>query len=1003
MCFVLLLAAAQVETLSAVTPDPAANLVFRSWDTVAGLPQNSVTAMTQTRDGYLWLGTRDGLARFDGVRFKVFGLEEGLHSVDIQTVLEDRQGTLWIGSYGGGLARLRDGQVEVVPAATRSAGSDIVTALAEDATGRLWVGTRAGIRFLQHGRLVEDAAFGKAAEAPIRSLLLDRRGTMWIATSGEGLHEWRDGQLSLTKGPFADPRIGAHCMLEDRQGRFWVSIGNGIVLCRQESTWRVYSETNGLPWAYISCLAEDADGTVWAGSLDNGLYYFDNDRFRVVRASDGLSADDIRSLLLDRESNLWVGTRTGGLNRLNRRKLLHSGVAQGLTNDYTRSVAQTTDGTLWVGTTGGGIYQGTPLALLPFRPDTGGIIYAHVESVLAARDGSVWWGAAVGLLRWQDGRLTHCITNEPWIQSSSVTAMQEDNAGGLWLGTLQGRLLHWRGDRFEEFPLRVARGSITALATQADGYLWVGSSGGGLRRIRQGDDQVFSVTNGLRSPSIRTLHLDSEGVLWIGTAGGGLSYWKDGSATSFTEIQGLGARTVSQIIEDDFGHLWLGTSRGIIKARKHDLTECAAGRLSFVHTRSYGANDGMPAEECSGGFCPAGLKMRGGLLCFSTVKGLVFVDPRAESTTAPTPDVMLEDVLVNGRVLPISTESTPGNGGAAGLSKRAGRVVPPGDRSIELHYTAIQFKSPERVGFRYRLEGVDRDWVEAGPRRAAYYQGLTPGDYIFRVKACNAEGVWSDQEASVAISVQPFFYETWVFVASVAVVSASVIAGALWLMVRRRYQRRLARLQMQHAVERERLRISQDMHDHVGGILTQVSQLTDMGRGETEEPSIRSRFERIGGQARVAVQALDEIVWATNPKNDNLASFVEYVSRFTDEFFEGTGIRCWQEVPTTLPSLPLRADARHNVFLAVREAFNNALKHSQATEVWLRLAVEGERVMLEIADNGSGFTPQAVAPGGNGLHNMRVRLEEEGGRMELTSAPGRGTTVRFVFPVTAAT
>jgi signal transduction histidine kinase len=828
----------------------------------------------------------------------------------------------------------------------------------------------------------------------------DRQDVMWVATSGEGLFEWSSGQLTPVAGPFADPWIGAHCLLEDRRGWLWASIGNGMVLCRREGGWQVYGETNGLPFAYISCLAEDADGTVWAGSLDDGLYYFDGGRFRVVRQADGLSANDIRSLLLDRESNLWVGTRTGGLNRMNRRKLLHCGVAQGLTNDFTRSVAQTTDGTLWVGTTGGGIYRGNEHQLVPFRPEPPGITYAHVESVLAARDGSVWWGAAVGLLRWHAGRLTHCVTNESWIQASSVTAIQEDPEGGLWLGTLQGRLIHYHDDRFEEFPQRVARGPISALAVQPDGQVWVGSGGGGLRRIQQANDAVLTVTNGLRSLSIRALYLDPDSALWIGTAGGGLSRWQNGAVTSFTEAQGLSARTVSQIIEDDFGHLWLGTSRGILKVRKQDLEECAAGRLGFIHTRSYGANDGMPAEECSGGFSPAGLKTREGLLCFSTVRGLVFVDPRTESASAPAPEVMLEEALVKGRAFPVQTGSGPGSIDAAAAPRWPRLVIPPGDRAMELRYTAIQFKAPERVGFRYHLEGADHDWIEAGARRAAYYQGLTPGDYLFRVKACNAEGVWSDHEATLAITARPFFYETGWFRVGVALGVAAISAGALWYALRRRYQRRLTRLQMQRAIERERLRISQDMHDHVGGILTQVSQLSDMGRGEPEEPTaVKSRFERIGNQTRVAVQALDEIVWATNPKNDNLASFAEYVSRFTDEFFEYTHIRCWQEVPTTLPSLPLRAEVRHNVFLAIREVFNNVLKHSKAKEVWLRFGLEAGRVSIEIEDSGCGFNPEQNTPGGNGLGNMRTRLAEVGGNAELRSEAGRGTKVRFAFPL----
>jgi len=972
--------------------------VVRRWGTEDGLPQNTVNAIVQTRQGYLWLGTRDGLARFDGVSFKVFGLEHGLQSVDIQSLLEDREGTLWVGSYGGGLARLRDGRIEVVSAANRRAGSDIVTALAEDSAGRLWVGTHAGLRFLQPGRLVEDDALGELSRTPVRALLRDQRGSMWISTTTHGLFEWCEGKVTFSPGPLTDPRIIAHCLLQDRRGWLWASIGNGMVLCRQEGGWQVFNETHGLPFAYISCLTEDTEGTIWAGSLDDGLYYFDGVRFCGVRQKDGLSANDIRSLLLDRESNLWVGTRTGGLNRVNRRRLLYCGAAQGLMNDFTRSVAQTADGEFWVATTGGGIYRGDRGGLLPFQPEPVGGYYAHVESVLATSDGSVWWGGANGLLRWKHDRLIACVTNELWVQASSVTALQEDGRDGLWIGTLQGRLIHYHDGGFEEFAGQVARGPITALAVQPDGKVWVGSVGGGLRRIPTDASPILTVTNGLVSQSILTLRLDSEGTLWIGTAGGGLSCRRGDFTRTFTESQGISARTVSQIVEDDYGHLWLGTGRGIVKARKRDLLECAAGRIPFVYTRVYGVNDGMPAEECSGGFCPAGLKTHEGLVCFSTVKGLVFLNPREPSPSAAAPEVLIEDVLVNGQPQTIRNWKAQSLVPTLPPADRQ-LLIPPGGRSIEVQYTSIQFRSPERVAFRHRLDGVDESWVEAGGRRTANYQSLTPGDYLFRVQACNPEGVWSKNETALAITVQPFVYETAWFRAGVTMAGAGVVACVLWLILLRRYRNRLARLQTQHAIERERLRISQDMHDHIGGMLTQVSQLSDLGQGDTQESLLtKGRFARIGNQARRAVQALDEIVWATNPRNDNLASFAEYVSRFSDEFFECANVRCWQEVPTALPSLPLRAEVRHNVFLALREAFNNVLKHSRATEVWLRLSLADSEVTLEVEDNGYGFNQDPGAQHGDGLANMKSRLVECGGSAEIVSTPEHGTRVRFSFP-----
>jgi len=479
--------------------------------------------------------------------------------------------------------------------------------------------------------------------------------------------------------------------------------------------------------------------------------------------------------------------------------------------------------------------------------------------------------------------------------------------------------------------------------------------------------------------------------LWIGTAGGGLGRLRDGRIFSFTARHGLGANTVSQIVEDDYGHLWLGANRGILRVRKSELDDLARGAISFLHPRAYGLNDGMPAEECSGGFSPAGLKTREGLICFSTVRGLIFLDPHQQEEIAPSPTVLLEEVLVNGKPVPPP-------GGSGGGARQI--TVPPGGRELELRYTGLSYGSPEKVSFRYRLEGLEREWVEAGTRRAAYYSRVPPGDYVFRVIACNADGLWNETGATLALTLEPYLWQTRSFLAAVILLALGATAAILRLLERRRYRRQLAILETRHAVERERLRIAQDMHDHIGGMLTQVSQLSDLGLGAASpDTPVRAHLERIGVQSRAAVQALDEIIWATNPKNDNLPRFAEYVSRFADEFFEASPVRCWQDMPADLPDLPLRADLRHNIFLAIREAFHNVLKHSAAASLWLRLALSDGQVRIEIEDNGRGFDRDTVSPGGNGLENMRSRLAECGGRMTLESAPGKGTKVQFAFPL----
>jgi signal transduction histidine kinase len=456
---------------------------------------------------------------------------------------------------------------------------------------------------------------------------------------------------------------------------------------------------------------------------------------------------------------------------------------------------------------------------------------------------------------------------------------------------------------------------------------------------------------------------------------------------TYSSQQGLNAKTVLQIVVDGLGRLWLGCSRGIVRVAKKDLEDVAAGRRPYLHPLTYGANDGMLAEECTGGFTPAGLLTRDGLVCISTVRGLVFIDPAQQQTRAELPRVWIESVRLNGAQPAVKLQITDGE-----LELGAGQ------RDIEIQYTGINFSAPQVVRFRYRMEGLDTDWVEAGTRRSAYYR-LPAGDFRFEVMASSADGVWTQPGPALDVVAHPFVWETAWFKGMVAIALIGAFAGFLRYAEKRRYQRQLETLRTQHAIERERLRISKDMHDDIGSTLTQVAQLTEIARGEPGLPvPAQNQLERIRLQARAAVQALDEIVWATNPKNDNLSQFAEYLCRFADECFELSATRCWVEVPTDLPPIPLRADLRHNVFLAVKESFSNVLKHSGAREAWLRLRLTSAGMELEIEDSGKGFTPSPPIPGsshGNGLRNMKSRLDECDGHAEISSTPGKGTRVRF--------
>ena len=986
-------------------PEPV--FVIRTWGTEAGLPQNTVTSILQTREGYLWLGTLAGLARFDGVRFKVFGLADGLPNLQVRSLFEDNAGNLWIGTINGGLCRMRSGRIEPIPSEGLS-GDETITSILTDPQGRLWAGSSEGLLQWDQHRLRHHPTLTALPQNYIRTLLKSRQGTIWIATANE-LYAWDNGALTREVGPAPDTSIVPYCLLEDQHGRLWAGIGNGKILCRHpDGTWKRYDQTAGVPFAYVTSLAEDNDGVLWAGSLDAGLYYFKEERFHPIPHQTRLADRAIRSLQVDREGNLWIGHRTSGLDRLTTSKLITLGVEAGLTNDYVRSVAETADGQLWVGTTGGGLYRSESGRLQPLTNAPYNAFYPFVETILPTRDGRLWWGGVNSLLCWQDDRLVAAFTSTPqtwtppsqtpaWLASTTVSALLESHTGAIWIGTSQGKVVRMRGAQTEVLPYPLGRGAITSFSEEPDGSLWVGSLAGGLSRLLADQVTTFTARDGLPCSHVRALHRSADGVLWIGTGGAGLVRLQNGRFQSFSIQQGLDDDTISQILEDDQGDLWLGCNRGIFRVNRFELDELAAGRRTFLHPQAFGRNAGMLAEECTGGSSPAACRLRSGSLAFATVKGVVVIDPRHQAYDSVPPKVLFEEVRADRQIIPIQPPDRTSGGDTPPTV-----TIPAGRRDCEFQYTGLSFRSPERVRFRFKLLPVHSDWVEADTRRVARYNPLRPGKYEFHVTACNSAGVWSPQEVVLRATVLPWFWETGWFRLLLGLLFSGLLVAGVSALVRQRYQQRLALLELQNAVARERLRISQDMHDHIGGILTRVSILSDVGQDENEAPAVREQFGRIGDQVRAAVQGLDEIVWATNPRNDNLPRFAEYIGRFADECFEGTKIRCWHDLPEELPHLPLRADLRHSVFLAIKEVCNNVLKHSGASEVWLRLKLQGTQVQVEIEDNGRGFDAHKLPPGGNGLGNITSRLAECGGQATFVTTPGQGARVRLCFSVTGS-
>jgi ligand-binding sensor domain-containing protein/signal transduction histidine kinase len=961
----------------------ASPFVCRVWRGEDGLPQDSVWAILQARDGYLWVGTGCGLARFDGVSFKVFGMAEGMPSLHVRALLEDRQGALWIGTAKG-VCRYAAGQFQSWTVRDGLAG-DIISQLAEDPDGVIWIGTTVGLSRWSDGRFERIKLTEDPNDAGVRALAVDRNGDLWISMVKEGLRRRRGTGFVEVSGEPEFRRSAPLRLLKDRAGRMWVS-GDGRVSCFDGTSWQVYGLPEGLPDVTITSLGEGADGTIWAGTTDQGLYFLRAGKFHAVRRADGLSDEAVRVILGDHENTLWVGTRGGGLNRLQPRKLLTRKIWDGQTEAQPFSLAESAEGVLWVGTMGRGLYQLDSQGQAPVLRDRFQVNNPQVSAVLVARDGSLWCSAGPSLFHWQEGQLSS-VRGGSWVR-----CLCEDRQEGIWIGSQDGTLkLLKRGQLVDTSPFG-PRGQLTSLVQERDGTLWVGTYGGGVGRLKDGRWAFFQKEQGLRSDIVQTLCLDSEGTLWIGTEGGGLGRFKDGRIVSFGKPQGLPEETILQILDDGAGYLWLGSYHGIFGVSRRVLDELTAGRASYVHARVFDRSDGLQSEECVGGFSTC-LKTRSGLLCFATGSGIVMIDPKQPWDKGVPPAVWFEELLVDGQ----PQAWRPGRASSGELGGSPVRI-PPGKSRFEFHYTGLNFSAPEKVRFRYQLEGLDSGWVEAGPRRAAYYSHLLPGNYRFRVQAHNGNSVWGESGASVALKVQPHFWETWWFIALTVVGLAGSVAATVRHLERRKAQAQLRRLEQDRATERERARIARDIHDDLGARLTQISALTEQAERETPSTSPTGLLVRhIRATAQETLSRLDETVWTVNPRNDRLDRLADYILNYAEEFFRHTSVRCRFKLLGDVPPLAMGAEPRHHLFLAVKEALNNAAKHSGATEVQVQIEFAAGAFRVSVHDNGSGFDAAACLARGRGLENMRSRLELLGGRLDLESQPGNGATIRMEF------
>lgn len=807
------------------------------WQTEQGLPLNTVQALLQTRDGYLWVGTGGGLARFDGIRFATFEGSElpELASRSIFGFLEARNGDLWIG-HGEGAVLYREGKFG------RAFGKDVtrgrrVWAFAEAADGAIWAATESGLVHWNNGvKRVYRTADGLPSDR-LRSLAFDRDGVLWLGTTGGGLVSFSGNRFTALTKEQGFPHLAVRSVLADPAGGVWAATAGGGLTHVRAGQIRRYTVADGLPTDQLTALARDPNGSLWIGTWGGGLARLRDGRFTSISDANGLAGGQIWSVHADREGSVWVGTWSGGLNRLRNRDFVVLGAPEGLSHDNVRSVVHARDGVTWVTTAGGGLNRIEQGRITAIRKKDG-LPSDEASSLIEDRDGALWVGTyTAGIARLKNGRI-RTYGAESGLPSLDVRVLYQDRRGTVWAGTTSG-LARYDGTTFK--PVRdpgAPPEGVSAILEDRSGTLWF-TTGEGLVQYRNGAFRTFTRADGLASNWVMSLYEDENGSLWIGTNGEGLNRLRNGRFSTIRTADGLWDDMVQAIFPDRAGNLWMTCNRGFYRVPRAELDAFAEGRATRVNAVGYGRGYSLRSMTFAGGHQPAGAVDASGQLWLPSFSGLVIVDPSDLPASEEPPAVRLEEIAVNGVDTPSSTEI----------------VLPPGSVPLSIRYTATTLRHSDRVRFRYRMEGTAGGWVDAGQRREAFFPTLPHGDYTFRVAASLDGKNWREALTPLKIRVKPYFFQTPWFMALLAIAIVAITAKVLRLRTR---QLRTRQADMERLVEEktEELRLA---NEHLAR-LSFVDSLTGLDNRRRFDEALKQHWQqasRSGTSLAVVVADVD--------------------------------------------------------------------------------------------------------------------------------------------------
>lgn len=936
------------------------------WTTEQGLPQNSVNAIIQSRDGYLWLGTFGGLARFDGIKFTTYnsGNTPGLKNNRILSLFESRDGTIWIGTQSGEVMTFKDGIGKTYTTADGLVNG-FVWAIGEDAEGNIWAGNDVGLSRFENGHFKTYTKEDGLPDGQTWVINHNDENQLQIAV-GLNIVSFENEKLKVISSvPNGNPNFTEFLNQPQKTNEWINSIKQQTIYRKANPNFQrsPISSLNQSIW-----FMEDSVGAFWAGYLwKTGMY-----RFQDGKILDYPTNFSSRAMIEDREHNYWVGFNGGGLLRLKKRSLKTLTTENGLPNDYVGTVIEDGADGVWIGTSEGLIHWQEGNIKTYTTKD--GLVANPVKALCLDRSGGLWIGSGpAGLTYFKDGKFK-IIIQEGFIKGET-TALLEDNDGNLWVGTEYG--LHvLRDGKTKTFQKAdgLANDSIRMLKQTSDGAIWIGTVNG-LSRLKDGVFTNFTTEQGFSNDYVRDLFEDADGGLWLATYGGGLNYLKDNKITSITTNNGLFDDFLSRLLPDDNGNFWILSNRGIFKINRTELKDFVERKTDSINPISFGVADGMKSSEAAGGTQPAGWRMRDGKFWFPTIKGMVIVNPQT-SNKIYVPPVIIEQILVD-RVVTTLHEKIEIN---------------PGQENVEIAYTGLSLSRPEQIRFQYKLEGLNDDWINAGTRRTAYYSYIPPGEYTFKVMA-NNDGVWS-QEATLKILVRPPFYRTWWFYLLSVFVISLVVFGLVRLRIIQLKRRNAAQEEFSrrliNAHESERRRIAAELHDSIGQSLATIKNSAIFAVQSVKNlDDAKDQFEEITEESGNAISEVREIAYNLRPHLLDRLGLTKAISSMLNKAADNLHFRMFLQIDE-IDGL-FESEAELSIYRIIQESLNNIIKHSEATEVRVSIERKEDSVSVKIEDNGKGFDTNSQNQSGFGLLGIAERVRMLGGSFVIESEIDQGT------------